>query len=70
MRVMFLLREKSMNARKILEAVVVIPNGGWLLYRILQSFCEASPGFAPIAWTLMSAYITGAAVYFKQRLFE
>ena len=59
-----------MDTRKILEAVVVIPTGGWLLYRILQSFCEAFPGFAPYAWTLMSAYITGAAVYFKHRLFE
>jgi|GEM_PF-6408125 len=58
------------DVAEVLEGVVAVALGAFLLFVLLQSFSEAFPEFATYAGLLMGAFIAGAVAFFKFKLFS
>ena len=58
------------DVAEVLEGVVAVALGAFLLFALLQSFSEVFPEFATYAGLLMPAFITGAAAFLKFKLFS
>lgn len=57
-----------MDIAEWIGGAIAIVIGAYIVYVIIQTFCETNPGFCEYGWLLMGAYIAGAVLFLKYGL--